>query len=70
MLCEECQKNEANFTVSVMSEGESRTRHLCADCFSRMNAGLRSTVAGVVMEFCQDKRFADVSIYADNDPSE
>ena len=40
MLCEECQKNEANFTVSVMSEGESRTRHLCADCFSRMNAGL------------------------------
>ena len=38
--------------------------------YSRMNAGLRSTVAGVVMEFCQDKRFADVSIYADNDPSE
>ena len=38
--------------------------------YSRMNAGLRSTVAGIVMEFCQDKRFADVSIYADNDPSE
>ena len=38
--------------------------------YSRMNAGLRSTVAGIVMEFCRDKRFADVSIYADNDPSE
>ena len=38
--------------------------------FGRMNAGLRATVAGVVMECCSDKRFADVSIYADNDPNE
>ena len=40
MLCEECQKNEANFTVSVVSGQETTTRHLCADCFSRMNADL------------------------------
>ena len=26
--------------------------------------------AGVVMEFCQDKRFADLAIYADNDPND
>ena len=34
------------------------------------NAGLRATVAGVVMEFCRDKRFADLAIYADNDPND
>ena len=38
--------------------------------YSRVSAGLRGTVAGVVIECCQDKRFADVSIYADNDPNE
>ena len=40
MLCKQCQKNEANFTISVLSEGENTIRHLCADCFSRMNADL------------------------------
>ena len=34
------------------------------------NTGLRATVAGVVMEFCQDKRFSDLAIYADNDPND
>lgn len=34
------------------------------------NTGLRGLLAGVVMEFCQDKRFADVSIFADNDPND
>ena len=32
--------------------------------------GLRPVVAGVVMECCRDRRFSDVSIYADNDPGE
>ena len=40
MLCEECHVNEANFTVSVMVGDEVTTRHLCADCMSRMNADL------------------------------
>ncbi len=40
MLCEECHQNEANFTISVMSGEENKTRHLCADCMSRMNADL------------------------------
>ncbi len=40
MLCEQCQKNEANFTVSVLTDGENKVRHFCADCFSRMNADL------------------------------
>ena len=40
MLCEECHQNEANFTISVMSGAENKTRHLCADCMSRMNADL------------------------------
>ena len=40
MLCEECHHNEANFTVSMVSGEEVKTRHLCADCMSRMNADL------------------------------
>ncbi len=40
MLCDECQKNEANFTVSVITGEENSVRHLCADCMSRMNADL------------------------------
>ena len=40
MLCEECHVKEANFTVSVMVDDEVTTRHLCADCMSRMNANL------------------------------
>lgn len=32
--------------------------------------GIRAMLAGVVMEFCQDKRFSDVAIYADNDPND
>ena len=40
MLCEECHTKEASFTVSVVSGEETRTRHLCADCMSRMNADL------------------------------
>ena len=38
--------------------------------YGSVNAGLRGTIASVVMEFCQDKRFSDVSIYADNDPND
>ncbi len=38
--------------------------------YGGVNAGLRGTIAGVVMEFCQDKRFSDVTIYADNDPND
>ena len=38
--------------------------------YGSVNAGLRGTLAGVVMEFCRDKRFSDVSIYADNDPND
>ena len=33
-------------------------------------SAIRGTVAGVVMECCQDKRFSDVSVYADNDPND
>ena len=34
------------------------------------HSAIRGTVAGVVMECCQDKRFSDVSVYADNDPND
>ena len=38
--------------------------------YGQANKGLRGIVAGVVMEFCRDKQFADVAIYADNDPND
>ena len=38
--------------------------------YSGMSKGLRGMIASVVMEFCQDKRFSDVAIYADNDPND
>ena len=38
--------------------------------YSRPGSGMRGVIAGVVMEFCRDKQFADVAIYADNDPND
>ncbi len=38
--------------------------------YGQANKGLRGIVAGVVMEFCRDKQFSDVAIYADNDPND
>ena len=40
MLCEECNEREATYTVSVMMGDETTTRHLCAECMSRMNANI------------------------------
>ena len=36
--------------------------------YGSIDAKIRSTVAGVVIEASLEKRFSDVSIYADNDP--
>ena len=38
--------------------------------YSYPGRGIRGILSGVVMEFCRDKAFADVSIYADNDPND
>ena len=38
--------------------------------YGAVGAKLRALVAGVVIECCRDKRFADVAIYADNNPSD
>ena len=38
--------------------------------YGREQAKLRGMIAAVVIEACLDKRFADVSIYADNDPND
>ncbi len=38
--------------------------------YGQANKGLRGVAAGVVMEFCRDKQFSDVAIYADNDPND
>ena len=39
-LCDECGKNEACYTVSVMMGGQVTQRHLCADCMAKMNMNL------------------------------
>ena len=38
--------------------------------YGHANKGLRGIIAGVVMEVCRDKAFADVAVYADNDPND
>ena len=40
MLCEECQKNEAAFSVTITSGGETTTRHLCGECMQKMEVSL------------------------------
>lgn len=39
-LCEECEVNEACYTISVMMGGQVTQRHLCADCMAKMNMNL------------------------------
>jgi hypothetical protein len=36
--------------------------------YGDIDAKIRSVVAGVVIETSTDKRFSDVSVFADNDP--
>jgi primosomal protein N' (replication factor Y) len=36
--------------------------------YGNIDAKIRSTVAAIVIETSQDKRFSDVSVFADNDP--
>ena len=36
--------------------------------YGSINAKIRNTVAGIVIETSLDKRFSDVSVFADNDP--
>lgn len=40
MLCEECQKNEATFSITITSGDEVTTRHLCTDCMKKMELSL------------------------------
>ncbi len=47
----------------------NRYRYRVTFCASR-TAGVRALIASVVIEACRDKRFADVSIWADNDPTD
>ena len=40
MLCEECQKNEAAFSVTITSGGETTTRHWCGEGMQKMDVSL------------------------------
>ena len=40
MLCEECQKNEAAFSITITSGDEVTTRHLCGECMKKMELSL------------------------------
>ena len=40
MLCEECQKNPATVMITVLTGGESTTRHLCQECVSKMEVSI------------------------------
>jgi protein arginine kinase activator len=40
MLCDECGKNPAVFSVTIASGGSVSNRHLCADCMKKMESSL------------------------------
>ncbi len=42
MLCDECNLNEASYTVSLMMEGQITTRHLCPECMARVNTHMNA----------------------------
>lgn len=37
MLCEKCQKNEANVSVNMMMNGVHKSYHLCSECAEKQN---------------------------------
>lgn len=38
MICDECGKNPAIFSVTITSGGGTSVRHLCSDCMKKMEA--------------------------------
>jgi protein arginine kinase activator len=40
MLCEECRKNPATVMITVLTGGESTTRHLCQECVNKMEVSI------------------------------
>ena len=38
MLCEECNKNPATVVITVMTNNETTTRHLCQECVAKMES--------------------------------
>lgn len=38
MICDECGKNPAVFSVTITSGGDTSNRHLCGDCMKKMEA--------------------------------
>ena len=38
MICDECGKNPAVFSVTITSGGETSNRHLCNECMKKMEA--------------------------------
>ncbi|MBE5813774.1 MAG: hypothetical protein E7320_01025 [Clostridiales bacterium] len=39
MICDECGKNPAVFSVTITSGGETSNRHLCNECMKKMESG-------------------------------
>lgn len=62
MLCDECNLNEASYTVSLMMDGETTTRHLCPECMARvnthMNAQTIKTLLSSIMAAITGERLA------------
>ena len=63
MLCEECQKNEAAFSVTVTSGGETTTRHLCGECMQKLGlslnggeiSGFLSSILSILSQSAEEK---------------
>ena len=41
MLCEECNQNPATVVITVLMNGEKRTRNLCQDCVGKIQSSFQ-----------------------------
>lgn len=41
MLCEECKQNTASVVITVLMNGEKRTRHLCQSCVGKIQSSFQ-----------------------------
>ncbi|MDD3334188.1 MAG: hypothetical protein PHI98_01605 [Eubacteriales bacterium] len=65
MLCEECQKNEAAYSITITSGDEVKIRHLCGDCMKKMELSLSQ---GDIQSFLSSILSVLGSVQADTSP--
>ncbi len=60
MLCEECNQNPAEVSVTTVINGESSTRRLCAQCVKKYQSGDIQSVLAAILSSMAVKQKADI----------